>query len=187
MFDNITIFIMMGIMIFSKSYQQEVFWSLLIFVPIFLIKVFFTLHKYKKMGTTLIKLHETTCYSWKSHFVMLVIIFSILALTDLVSHKHRIWIPVLILISLQTLCKRFLANFMRNCLMEKGICIHTRLVDWNRVRSNRWVIPSKKKNPIGISLDIRYSEFIFKQFAYINISYEQKDEVDELLNKMVGI
>lgn len=54
LFDYITYTIMILTMTFSKSYQEEVIWGLLILIPIFLIKTVYTLDKYKKMGTTLI-------------------------------------------------------------------------------------------------------------------------------------
>jgi len=121
-------------MTFSKSYQEEVIWGLLILIPIFLIKTVYTLDKYKKMGTTLIKLRKTSM-SWKSTLVMSIVVFFILALTDLVSHSHKVWIPVLILVVLQSLCKRYLEKFIQDSLMEKGICINNHLIQKDRPQS----------------------------------------------------
>ena len=160
----------------SKSYQEEAIWGLLFLIPIFLIKTVYTLNKYKKMGTTLIKLRKTSM-SWKSTLVMLIAVFFILALTDLVSHSHKVWIPVLILVVLQSLCKRYLEKIIQDSLMEKGICIDNHLIEWNRVRSYKW----------RYGMEIRYSEYFFKRFATLIVLDEQKDEVDELFKKMVGL
>lgn len=163
-------------MTFSKSYQEEVIWGLLILIPIFLIKTVYTLDKYKKMGTTLIKIRKTSM-SWRSTLVMLIVVFFILSLTDLVSHSHKVWIPVLILVVLQSLCKRYLEKFIQDSLMEKGICINNHLIEWNRVRSYKW----------RYGMEIRYSEYFFKSFAALIVLDDQKDEVDELFKKMVRI
>jgi hypothetical protein len=163
-------------MTLSKSYQEEAIWGLLMLIPIFLIKTVYTLDKYKKMGTTLVKLRKTFS-SWRSTLVMLIVVFFILALTDLVSHSHKIWIPFLIMLLLQSLCKRYLQKFIKDSLMEKGICINNHLIEWNRVRSYKW----------RYGMEIRYSEYFFKRFAAIFVLDEQKDEVDELFKKMVRI
>ena len=176
LFDYITYTIMILTMTFSKSYQEEVIWGLLILIPIFLIKTVYTLDKYKKMGTTLIKIRKTSM-SWRSTLVMLIVVFFILSLTDLVSHSHKVWIPVLILVVLQSLCKRYLEKFIQDSLMEKGICINNHLIEWNRVRSYKW----------RYGMEIRYSEYFFKRFAALIVLDDQKDEVDELFKKMVRI
>jgi len=108
---------------------------------------------------------------------MLIVVFFILALTDLVSHSHKIWIPFLILLLLQSLCKRYLEEFIKDSLMEKGICINNQFIEWNTVRSYKW----------GYGMEIRYSEYFFKRFATIIVLDEQKDELDELFKKMVRI
>ena len=176
LFDYIPITIMLLIMTLSKSYQDEAIWGLLIFIPIFLIKTVYTLVKYKKMGTTLIKLRKTSM-SWRSTLVMLIVVSFILALTDLVSHNHKIWIPALMIIVLQSLCKRYLEKFIQDSLMEKGICVDNHLIEWNRVRSYKW----------RYGMEIRYSEYFFKRFATLIVLDEQKDEVDELVSNMVRI
>jgi len=164
-------------MTLSRSYQEEAIWGLLILIPIFLIKIVYTLDTYKKMGTTLIKLRKTTM-SWKSTLVMSIVVFFILALTDLVSHSHKVWLPVLILVVLQSLCKRYLEKFIQNSLMEKVICIDNHLIEWNRVRSYKWVYGMIK---------IRYSAYFFKHSAFIIVLDGQKAEVDKLFQKMVKI
>jgi len=164
-------------MTLSKSYQEEAIWGLFILIPIFLIKTVYTLDKYKKMGTTLVKLRKTF-RSWRSTLVMLIVVFFILGLTDLVSHSHKIWIPFLIMLLLQSLCKRYLEEFIQDSLMEKVICIDNHLIEWNRVRSYKWVYGMMK---------IRYSEYFFKHSAFIIVLDGQKDEVDELFKKMVRI
>lgn len=176
LFDYIPIAIMILIMTLSKSYQEEAIWGLLILIPIFLIKTVYTLDKYKKMGKTLVKLRKTF-RSWRSTLVMLIVVFFILALTDLVSHSHKIWIPFLIILLLQSLCKRYLEKFIQDSLMEKGICINNQFIEWNRVRSYKW----------GYGMEIRYSEYFFKRSATIFVLDEQKDEVDELFKKMAGL
>ncbi|HEY8889772.1 MAG TPA: hypothetical protein VIM70_05920 [Clostridium sp.] len=177
LFDYITYTIMILTMTLSRSYQEEAIWGLLILIPIFLIKIVYTLDTYKKMGTTLIKLRKTTM-SWKSTLVMSIVVFFILALTDLVSHSHKVWLPVLILVVLQSLCKRYLEKFIQDGLMEKVICIDNHLIEWNRVRSYKWVYGMMK---------IRYSEYLFKHSAFIIVLDGQKAEVDELFQKMVKI
>jgi len=177
LFDYITFTIVILTMTLSKSYQEEAFWGLLILIPIFLIKTVYTLDRYKKMGTTLIKLRKTSM-SWKSTVVMSIVVFVILALTDLVSHSHKVWIPVLILVVLQSLCKRYLDKFIQDSLMEKGICIDNHLIEWNRLRSYKWVYGMMK---------IRYSEYFFKHSAFIIVIDGQKDGVDVLFKKMVRI
>ena len=164
-------------MTLSRSYQEEAIWGLLILIPIFLIKIVYTLDTYKKMGTTLIKLRKTTM-SWKSTLVMSIVVFFILALTDLVSHSHKVWLPVLILVVLQSLCKRYLGKFIQDSLMEKVICIDNHLIEWNRVRSYKWVYGMMK---------IKYSEYFFRHSAFIIVVDGQKAEVDELFQKMVKI
>jgi len=51
------------------------------------------------------------------------------------------------------------------------------LIEWNRVRSYKW----------RYGMEIRYSEYFFKRFATLIVLDEQKDEVDELFKKMVGL
>ena len=120
LFDYITLTIMLLIMTLFKSYQEEAILSLLIFIPIFLINSVYTLNKYRKMGTTLIKLRKNSI-SWKSTLVMLLVVFSILALTDLVSHSHKLWIPFLISLVLRSLCKRYLEKFIQDSLRKSVV------------------------------------------------------------------
>ena len=186
MFNFISIGAIITIITVSKSYQQDAIWALLILIPIMLIKTFYTLYKYRKMGTQLIKLRTSIeKNSILSTLVMFIVVLSIIAITDLLSKSHRIWIPFLIYIVLQSLSKKYLKKFMQKCFMDKGICIDNRLIEWDRIRSYKWVIPRKKIN--FASVKISYSKYYSKHLTYMSVLDEQKEEVNELFKKMIRV
>lgn len=69
--------------------------------------------------------------------------------------------------------------------MDKGICIDNRLIEWERVRSYKWVIP-RKKIDFG-SMEISYSKYYVKHLISMTVLDEQKEEVNEFFKKMIRV
>ncbi|KUO78192.1 MAG: hypothetical protein APF81_26415 [Desulfosporosinus sp. BRH_c37] len=184
MFNVISIGAIIVIMTVSKSYQEDAKWALLILIPIILIKTIYTLYRYNKMGKQFIKLKKTSIEnSIVSTFVMFLVALTIIAITDLLSKSHRIWIPFLIYLALSTLSGQYLKKHMLKCLMDKGICIDNRLIGWTKVHSYKWVIPQKKID--FASAEISYSRYYFKHLIIMTVLDEQKEEVDQILKMMI--
>ncbi|GAB6172358.1 hypothetical protein JCM15765_18360 [Paradesulfitobacterium aromaticivorans] len=187
MFNFISIGAIIIIITVSKSYQEDAIWALAMLIPIILMETFYTLNKYKKMGAQLIKLRKTSIgkKSILSTLVMFTVVLSIIAITDLLSKSHKIWIPFLIYLVLRILSEKYLKKFMQKCLMDKGICIDNRLIEWDRIRSYKWVIPRKKMD--FASMEISYSKYYSKHLIFMNVLDEQKEEVNEFFKKMTRV
>lgn len=145
---------------FSHSYKLDVLFSVLLLIPIWFAKIIYTYNKNKEMGNRLIKLKKTFS---EEHGLRTTLIISILGaiiivvLTYFFSHSHRIGIPWLMVIVFAFLDQLYASRFLQKGLLENGICFSHNLIEWDRVKSYKWVIPRKKKD--YSSIKIEYSKF----------------------------
>ena len=186
MFDFIIAYIAIAVISsISRSYREDVILSLLVLVPIILIEIIYTRTKYKKMGKTLVKLRKIPSVL-PGIRVSLVIVISLAIFIVTVSYfgNHRIGIPWIILFAFQILYRRFTESFLREGLMENGICASNRLIDWDAVQSYKWTIPRARQD--YFTLKIEYSKFYAFHITYLKVFEEHKEEVDGLMKKMVS-
>jgi len=168
----------------SHSYREDVILSLLVLVPIVLIEIIYTRTKYRKLGKTLVKLRKTpSVLSGIRASLVIIILFAIFIVIVSYFSNHRIGIPWIILFTFQILYQKLTENFLREGLMENGICASRRLIDWDTVQSYKWMIPRARHD--YFTLKIEYSKFYTFHVAYLKVFEEQKDEVDGLMKKMV--
>ncbi|MDR3584931.1 MAG: hypothetical protein P4L59_06340 [Desulfosporosinus sp.] len=100
MFDFIPYIVIPFIMLFSKSYQEDVILSILVFIPFFSIRILYIYNKNRKMGAQLIGLRKNPSEERsvrKIIIVAMVFVIFILAFTYYLSNNFRIGVPWLIL------------------------------------------------------------------------------------------
>jgi len=176
------------IMLFSKSYQEDILLSLLVLIPFFSIKIIYFYNTNKKMGKQLIKLNKTIVEERGTRTTIIIIItllFYILVLTYYISNSFRLGLPWLMLIIFQLLYQRYSKKYLQKGLMENGVCTGSDLIRWDVIESFKWVIPKKEKD-FG-TLKMGYTKFYSYHVAYLNVLDEQKGEVNELFRKMTRV
>lgn len=168
----------------SRSYREDIILSLLVLIPIVLIMIIYTRSEYKKMGKQLIKLRKTPSVLPGTRATSLIFILFAIFL-GIVSYfgKHRIGVSWLILVALQIMYSKFIERTLEKGLMSNGLWTGNRLIHWGSIKSYKW---TEKKEGYS-TLKMGYFKYFSFHIAFLKVSDEQKEEVDELFKKMVRI
>lgn len=109
----------------------------------------------------------------------------IFSLYHFFSKSNSIGLQWIILIIFHLLYMRYLETFLIMGFMDNGICTGKHLIEWNTVKSYKWTIPTKYHN--YQTLKIEYSKFYSFHVDYLKVFEDQKEEIEELLKKVVRI
>jgi len=166
----------------SRSYREDVILSLLVLVPIVLIKIVYTRSKYQKMGNQLINLDKgPSVLPGIRASSVIFILFAIFIVIVSYFGKHRIGISWLILFVLQLSYRKFMENTLEKGLMSNGIWTGNRLIHWGAVQSYKWMGTKEGYS----NLKIEYHKYYSFHTDILRVLDEQKEDVDELFKKKV--
>ena len=166
----------------SHSYWEDVILSLLVLVPILIIKIIYTRTKYQKMGKQLINLDKgPSALPGIRASSVIFILFAIFIVIVSYFGKHRIGISWLILFVLQLSYGKFTENTLEKSLMSNGIWTGNRLIHWGAVQSYKWMGIKEGYS----TLKIEYHKYYSFHTDILRVLDEQKEEVDGLFKKMV--
>ena len=188
MFFFIAYIAIVGVITFSQSYEEDVVLSLLILFPIWVVKTIYIHKNSGKMGNPLIRLMNTFAEEHNMRTTLIVFTLGALfigLLTYFLSDEHWNVIPWLVLLTIGFFDRIYMGNFLEKALVEKGIYTGVYLIEWDRVLSFNFVEHRKKKD--YIILKIFYRKFYSYHVTYLNVVNEQKEEVADMLEKMVSI
>lgn len=183
MFDFIIAYMAVAVITaISRSYREDVILTLLVLVPIVLIKIVYTRTKYQEMGKQLISLDKAPSVlpGVRASLVISILLAIFFVILSYFS-KHWIGISWLILFVLQLSYGKFMENTLKKGLMSNGIWTGNRLIHWGAVQSYKWMGTKEGYS----TLKIEYNKYYTFHADILRVLDEQKEEVDGLFKKMV--
>ena len=152
---------------------------------IYRIKIIYTRTKYRKMGKQLINLKKTSSDlpRMRSTLIILLLFAIFIVIVSFFSKNHSFGVPWFILLVLQAIYRKYMEYSLKKSLLNNGIWIGMRLINWRTVKSYKWMGTKE-----GLStLKIEYFEYYSFHTTILTVINEQKEEVDGLFKNMITV
>lgn len=186
MADFMTYMLIAAILTFSQSTLVELIYSLLLLIPILVLRVYLKHKKYNKMGNQLLQL-KTTPYEERraknSRVILILFTFFIVGVSIYLSYGQRIGLPWIVYILFTIIYEKYKGSTLQKGFMENGFYNGKVIIEWKQVQTYNQLNMRKKKGFLNI--EIIYLTKFYKHLAALSVLDEQKGKVDKILKDKV--
>lgn len=186
MADFMTYMLIAAILTFSQSTLVELIYSILLLIPILVLRVYLKHKKYNMMGNQLLQL-KTTPYeesrSKSSRVTLILFTIFIVGESIYLSYGQRIGLPWVAYILFTFIYEKYKGSTLQKGLMENGFYNGKVIIEWKQVQTYNQLNMRKKKGFLNI--EIIYLTRFYKHLATLSILDEQKGKVEKILKDKV--
>ena len=179
-------FIVYMILALGMSYSGSPIYQVFLYFLILIIKTVYIRNKKDKMGNQLIKLVKVPNSLFANLMLSIILIVTIIS-TYYFNIKTgfltlQIGISACIFVAYSGIDQICNERFFGRYILEKGICFNGDLIAWHRIQSYEWI--KRRKESKHSVLEISKEK---NKLTKMDIYDDQKEEVDEVLKKMLSV